>query len=135
MIVLYLATLYYIKKDGDYKEIVINSHRHHKNYDLITFNNIKNINDVLEYVGSEIYVTHDYKDLQDNEYYYEDLISKKVYDTDNNYLGVVKDIREVPQGIILEVKNEKTFLVPFVSEFIKDIEDDKIIINVIEGLI
>lgn len=125
----------YLKKDGKFLEIIINSHRRHKNYDLITFNNLQNINDVLEYINCQIYTTHDHKELKENEYYYEDLISKKVYNQENNYLGVVVDLREVPQGVILEVKNEKTFLVPFVGEFIIDITDDKIIINVIEGLI
>ena len=39
---------------GDQKEeIIINSYRHHKNYEMITFNNITNINDVLKYLKSK----------------------------------------------------------------------------------
>ena len=38
----------YLKKNDQMIEIKINSHRKHKNHDLITFNNYKNINDVLE---------------------------------------------------------------------------------------
>lgn len=124
----------FIKKDEQIIEIQINSHRIHKNLDLITFNNYHNINDVLDFVGCDIYTTHDDK-LAEEEYYYEDLINMEVVDEEGMHLGYVIDVREVPQGIILEVANdEKSFLVPFVSEFILDI-GDKIIIKVIEGLI
>ncbi|HEY8444500.1 MAG TPA: ribosome maturation factor RimM [Bacilli bacterium] len=124
----------YLKKNNEFQEIIINSHRRHKNYDLITFNNLNNINQVLEFIDCELYTPHQDK-LEDNEYYYEDLIGKLVYDTNNNYLGKVIDIRELPHGINLEIKNGRTFYVPFVSEFIIEVTNDKIIINVIEGLI
>lgn len=124
----------FIKKDNEFQKIEINSHRIHKNHHLITFNNYRNINDVLEYVGCEIYTNHD-DQLADDEYYYEDLIGKEVVDDALQHLGYVSDIREVPQGIILEVKNnDKAFLVPFVSEFILEV-NDKIKIKVIEGLL
>lgn len=129
-----IGNVLYIQKEDKQIEIKINSHRIHKNMDLITFNNYKNINDVLEYVGSNVYTNHE-DELDDEEFYYEDLIGLDVVDKDNKHLGIVKDIMEVPQGVILEVKNkEKTFLVPFVSEFIISV-DDKITIEIIEGLL
>ena len=130
----------FIKKNGLTKEIIINSHRVHKGYDLITFNDLRNINDVLEYVGCEIYVdVSEFDELEDGEFYFDDLIGLNVYDDEGSLLGEVIDINEVPQGIILELKkldNSKAYI-PFVDEFIKEInlEEEKIVITPIEGLL
>lgn len=130
----------YLKKDGQLEKIVIDSHRVHKDLDLIKFNNLNNINDVLKYIGFELYVdVEDLDELEDDEYYYDDLIDLDVYDNQNNLIGKVIDISEVPQGIILEVKrpNKEISLIPFVEEFIDNInlEEGKIIIIPIEGLL
>ncbi len=131
-----------IKVNKDYKEIVIDSFRMHKNMALISFNNLTNINDVLQYVGLMLYVDRDQlNDLEDGEYYYDDLIGLDVYDKllENGKIGVVSDVIEVPQGEILRIKlnNGKSALVPYVEEFIKeiDVENNIMIISSIEGLL
>ena len=125
----------YIEKE---EEIIINSHRQHKGMELITINNLTNINDVLCYVGKDLYVPHNREELEDGEFYYEDLIGLDCYDSKNNLIGSIIDLQEVPQGLILEIKSKsKTILVPFVDEFIKeiDLENNKLSINEIEGLL
>lgn len=125
----------YIEKT---QEIKIDSHRQHKGMELITINGLKNINDVLCFVGKDIYVPHDRNELEEGEFYYEDLIGLMCYDSKNELIGEVVDLQEVPQGIILEVKGkEKTILIPYVDEFIKDIdlENNAIYISEIEGLL
>lgn len=118
--------------------ITIDSHRQHKGMDLITINGLTNINDVLCYVGKDIYVPHNRDELGEGEYYYEDLIGLDCYDSKNNYIGPIKDLQEVPQGLILEIQGkDKTILIPFVDEFIEkiDLQNKVIKINEIEGLI
>lgn len=125
----------YIEKE---EEIIINSHRQHKGMELITINNLTNINDVLCYVGKDLYVPHNREELEDGEFYYEDLIGLDCYDSKDNLIGTVIDLQEVPQGLILEIKsNTKTILVPFVDEFIVniDLNNNKLSINEIEGLL
>ena len=97
----------------------------------------KNINDVLKYVNQMIYV--DIDEVRDeDEIYYDDLIDCIVF-VEEQVIGVVTDVIEVPQGEILQIKkqNGKNVLVPFVDEFIVevDIKNKKIIIDPIEGLI
>ena len=59
----------------------------------------------------------------------------KVYNQNDEYLGTVTDVIDVPSAAILEVINEdKKVLIPFVNEFIILIDDEKIVINEIEGL-
>ena len=126
----------YIKKDNTNIPVEINSHRVHKDMDLITFNNLNDINLVLQYVGCDIYTLHDKDELGDDEYYIEDLVGLKTISTEGVQFGVVLDVREVPQGYLLEVKTkEKNVLIPFVDEFIKEVNKDEIIIELIEGLI
>ena len=67
------------------------------------------------------------------------IINLKVVDDSGNEIGRVIDINEVPQGEILVIKknNGGKALIPFVNEFIKeiDIENGLIIITPIEGLL
>lgn len=129
----------YFKKDNTYVPFKVDSFREHKNLDLIRINGYDNINQVLEYVGLEVYVNYkDVDSLDENSYYYDELISLEVYTMEEDYIGKVIEIREVPQGIILEIQtSEKIVLVPFVDEFIKEVDvvEGKIFIEPIEGLL
>ena len=123
---------------GEAKEqIIVDNYRVQKNMVLLSFNGITNINDVLKYVNQMLYV--DIDEVRDeDEIYYDDLIDCIVL-VDEQVIGVVTDVIEVPQGEILQIKkqNGKNVLVPFVDEFIVnvDIENKKIVIDPIEGLI
>ena len=131
----------YVKKNNEYQKIIVDGFRVHKNMGLLMFNNIKNINDCLEYVKCELFINPDEVDaLEEGEYYYDDLIGLKVVDIVlNEEIGVVSDVVEVPQGCILRIrkKNGKNALVPYVEEFIKNVDIEKGIIEIesIEGLL
>ncbi|MGM9899266.1 MAG: ribosome maturation factor RimM [Bacilli bacterium] len=118
-------------------EYTITSSRIHKGKVLITINDIYDINQVLEFVGMKIYaLKSDVPPINENEYYVESLIDLDVYNTDNLYLGKVTDVIEIPSGYIIEIIDEKNkrFLMPFVDEYVKAIDDEKMIIQEIEGL-
>lgn len=130
----------YLKSVKNNIPIIINSYRVHKGLDLITFNNYRNINDVLEYIGLEVYVDYSSElTLAEDEYLYADLLNCSVYDTKNNFIGTILDLREVPQGTILEIvdENKKRSLVPFIKEFVieVDLKQKRIILEPIEGLL
>lgn len=118
-------------------KIVIDNYRYQKDMILLSFNGVSNINDVLKYVGLYLYIDID-EVREDGEIYYDDLIDCKVF-VDGNEIGTVIDVMEVPQGEILRIKrlDNKVSLVPYVDEFIEDVDIDnkKIIINPIEGLL
>ena len=64
----------------------------------------------------------------------EDLYGKKVYDK-GKYIGVLKDIEKNGGRELLVIQNgDKSYLVPYVSEFVKDIKED-IQLELIKGLI
>jgi len=132
------GNLLYIGDEHHYKKIIIDTHRVHQGCDLITFNGITDINQVLEYVGKDVFVKEHDRTKDNTKVYYEDLIDCSVVDEDGNDLGTVNDLIEVPQGVLLEIiKGDKTSLVPYVDEFVVqlDIENKKITLHLIEGLI
>lgn len=117
----------------DDDDLTINTYRVHKNYDMVTFENINNINDVLKYKGKKVYIDR-------NEYIFpsilnEDLIGLSVYGN-GKLIGTLEAIENNNVHDVLIIKNEeKKIMVPYVEEFIKEITKDKIEINIIEGLI
>lgn len=116
----------------DNKPFTINTYRVHKEFDMITFDGINNINDVLEYKGKNVYI--DKNEVQDiilNE----ELIGYEVY-TDK-YVGKVVKLMKNKIYDILVIKKDNEFLVPNIDPFIKSIDskERKIYINEIEGLI
>jgi 16S rRNA processing protein RimM len=120
----------YLYIDND--KLEINSYRTHKNYDMVTFNGFNNINDVLKYKGKKVYISEDEFTFPD--ILPEKLIGFKVYS--DKKIGEVSDVIKTKAHEILIVKNDKgTFQVPYVKSFIKEIKNDIIYINVIEGLI
>lgn len=102
---------------------------------IIAFKEFNDINQVEKYKGINILADKDTLDaLDDNEYYIHDLIGLEVFNQNDQFRGVVKDVREYPQGFYLDLDYEgKTVLVPFIDEFIEDVAD-VIIIKEIEGL-
>ena len=122
----------------DSKEYEVTSFRIHKGNVLITINNLLNINDVLDKVGMDVFAsTNDVPPMKENEYYVDDLVGLQVLNTNNEILGTVTDVIDIPSGNLLEITdktNNNSFLFPFVDAFVKSIDDEKIIIEEIEGL-
>ena len=79
----------------------------------------------------------DLPELDEDTFYYHELMNCMVFNQKNEELGTVVDILETGANLVLRVKKENhSFLVPFVSAFIEnvDIENKKIQIIEMEGL-
>lgn len=126
----------FILHNDEYVEVIVEKASVFGNYYLVSFKGLDDINLVLKYHSDDIYVSElDRNDeLEENEYYYSDLIGLEVVNQNNEKRGVVLEIRELPQADYLVVNyNGKKVLVPFIPEFVVDV-NDKIIVNEIEGL-
>ncbi len=116
------------------QQVLINSYRKHKNYDMVKFDDINDINDAIIFKGDEVFVKRE--DLDIDGYVDEDLIGLKVYDN-NKLIGKVINILKNKQDILVIKNRSKSYLIPFVPEFILNIDLDKkeLKINVIDGLL
>lgn len=121
----------YIGKEKN--KMTINTYRVHKNFDMVTFDGINDINDVLKFKGESIYIKREEVDI--DGYFDSELIDFDVY-TDKLVGKLISIIKNGKQKL-LEIKGKKIYLVPKVDAFIKNIDfENKIIyINNIEGLI
>ncbi len=119
-------------------EVTVKSHRSHKNFDLVVFDEFNNINQVEQYKGTEVYVDKALlSELDEDEFYFHELEGLEVFDGDD-LIGTVLEVRDMPSSPLLVVKrNDKNVYIPFVEEFIGDISLEKgtIQIKVIEGLL
>lgn len=107
----------------------ITSYRVHKNYDMVTFKDINDINDVLKYKGMDVLIKRDNID----KFIIEDLIGYDVY-TDK-LVGKVDRLISNIKYVILVLDNGS--MIPYIDNFIDKIDKDKKIIYIkeIEGLI
>ena len=116
-------------------KLEINSYRPHQIYDMLTFKGINSIDDVLKYKGMEVYI--DRSEYEFDGILDEDIIGMEVY-AGNKLIGKVTEIfKNKVHSILVIEKNGNINMVPYVDEFIKniDLENKKIEINIIEGLI
>lgn len=105
-------------------EHIISSIRYHKNYVLLKIDNLNNINDILKYVGFNIYIKRLDLNLSKDEFLYKDLINSEVIDEDDKKLG---KIIEVVNGInvLIKVKGTKEFYIPLIDNYVKRFDLDK----------
>ena len=126
----------YILHNGEYVMENIIKSTFNTGYYYITLEGKEDINLVEKYHSDDIYVSElEREKLDEGEYYYSELVGKKVVNQNGEDRGIVEEMREFPKSDYLAIRyNGKIALVPFIDEFIKDVLEDKIIINEIEGL-
>ena len=122
-------------------ELKIKSIRFHKNFAIIKFDGIDDINKLMQYKGQRLFVPKQIalNKLEKDEFLIQDLIGCIVYNENNEKIGEVTNISTNSSQDLLNIKNliGKVDLVPFVNEFfpVVDIENKKIIVKPIEGLL
>ena len=120
----------------DDKNYTIKSYRVHKNYDMVTLDDYKDINEVLFLLKKQVYFNKEDLLLNDKEILDEDLIRYKVIAKDGK-CGTIKEIfMASPSNKILRVELDKEILVPFNSPMIVNIDKEKeeITIDIIDGM-
>lgn len=127
------------EKDNTRKEYKVQRYRTSGKFDFVKLEEINNKELAEQYKGFEIQVIKDSNDLKVGYYFYSDLRDCVVVDQQNNELGKVAEIEEFPAQLTLRVKrkNGKDFFVPFIKQFIinVDVQNKIIKINLIEGML
>lgn len=136
------GNIVYLSKDGkNLQKFTVVSYRSYQDFDFIYLKEIASIEIAEKYIGYSVYINKEDAELDDDMYFFCDLEGCTVIDNETKEeLGVVESVEEFPAQLTLSVKSNKTdkiFFVPFVEAFVVDvdIENKKIYINVIKGLI
>ena len=111
-----------------------------KQFVILKFKGLDNINDIEKYRQKSLYVTRkNAVRLQRDEYFIADLIGLKVQDEDGKELGTVKDVMETGANDVYEVEmaDGKSLLLPAIKQCILnvDVENGTMQVHVLEGLL
>lgn len=119
----------------DKEEHTIKTYRYHKIFDMVTLDDYDNINDVLCFVGKNVYVSRASLKLSNKDYLLSDLIGLSVVFNDTVY-GIVKDYSN-DLNPLLQIEYEKNYYIPIKGNYIKNVDliNKEIVVENIEGLI
>ncbi|WP_427109622.1 ribosome maturation factor RimM [Lysinibacillus xylanilyticus] len=121
--------------------VTIESMRRHKNFILLTFEGMNNINLVEPFKEGMLKITKDQMTddlLEENEYFYHDIIGCTIVSEEGETIGAVTDILQTGANDVWVVKGtKKEHYIPYIADIVKeiDIDEKKIVIHVMEGLL
>ena len=129
-----------VVKNKELIEMQIEEIKYQKNVVLIKFKGIEDINMAEKYKGCYIKIKRENaRKLPKDTYFIADLIGMQVYDEQGNLLGKVNDIYNNKVHDIYVIKDDlgRQILLPSTKEVIKqiDMDNDRIVVHLIEGLV
>lgn len=121
---------------GNNKEpLKINTYRVHKNFDMLTFDGINDINDVIIYKGEKVYILRE--DLDTDIHLKNDLIGFNVFYNEKDIGSIFSFFNNNAYDIMVIKGPTKDYFVPYLDNFIErtDYQNKCIYIANMEGLI
>lgn len=120
-------------------ELEIQSVKFFKQFVIVKFRGIDNINDIERYKGKSLLVPReDAVELDEDEYYIADLIGMEVF-TEEGRFGVLKDVMETGANEVYIIDSDEhgEVLVPAIHDCILDVDiEEKVMkIRLLDGLI
>ena len=112
-----------------------------KQFVILKFRGIDNINDIEMYKGRDLWVPREEaQELEEDEYYIGDLIGMEVVLEDNSHFGTLKDVMETAGAndvYVVELPDHQEVLLPAIRECILDVdlEENVMTIHLMKGLL
>lgn len=121
-------------------ELTVERVKFFKQFVIVKFKGIDDINDVEKYKGAELWVTReDAVPLEEGEYFIADLIGLTVMTDEGVKLGTLKDVLQTGANDVYEVamSGGKTVLLPVIDECVLDVDLEKgeVLVHVMDGLL
>ncbi|PAV29979.1 ribosome maturation factor RimM [Virgibacillus profundi] len=133
-------TVYIVKDKNQPVKLLIDAHRSHKGFDLIRFEGYHTINDVEHFKEAQLKISEEQlTELDENEFYYHEIIGCEVFTNNKEKLGTIKEILSPGANDVWVIKplKGKDILIPYIGEIVKeiDVEGKRIVIEPMEGLL
>ena len=135
-------TLFLFQENKQPITLTIKSHRKHKNFDILSFEDHPNINDVEKYRDGILKISKDsVGELEENAFYYHEIIGLEVFDEEGKQLGTIKEILSPGANDVWVIgqnkKGEKDILIPYIESVVKqvDVVNNRVDVEIPEGLI
>ena len=140
-----------VKRFKKLKKVILDTGREHlplevesvkffKQFAIVKFKGIDNINDIEKYKGKSLLVDRENAvKLRKDEYFIADMIGLQVYTEDGEAFGVLKDVLETGANDVYIIDSQKhgEVLVPAIKQCILDVDikGQKMTIHLMEGLV
>ena len=124
-----------INLDKTFKNIKVTDYRFMSKKTVMKIENINTIEDTSQFINHDLVILkNDLPVINENEYYWHQLIGKKVITSDDKTLGIVESLFTSGDNDILVVKTDqkkgKELFIPFLKDNIIDVKlDENIIIT------
>lgn len=121
----------YIGKNRD--EFVIRTYRHHKKYDMLTFEGIDDINEVIDMRFEKVYMKR--QDIELKVPLEEEFVGLDVYFHEEKKGTVTGLLLRNMQDVLIIMNENQKYMIPIVNHFIKkvDLKKNRITLQNVEG--
>ena len=110
-------------------DLKVSGVKYFKQYVIVKFKGINDINDIEKYKGSTLWVTRENAvPLEENEYFIADLIGLKVVTDEGKEFGELTDVMQTGANDVYVVetyKDKKEVLLPVIDECVLDVDLEK----------
>lgn len=116
--------------EGQWKKI--ESVKFQKDRVILKLEGINSMNDAETYKQKYLEVLRsDEPELEDDEYYIQDIIGAKVFDTEGKNLGEIADVIQTKNNDVYWIKKPKELLIPVLEDIVLeiDVDEKKVIIR------
>ena len=122
------------------KKLTIQSVKFFKQFVILKFKGINNINDIERYKRCPLLVDRENAvELEEDEYFIADMIGMNVLTEDGEIFGTLKDVIETGANDVYIINNKKhgEVLIPAIKECILDVnvKEGRMLVHLMEGLI
>ena len=122
------------------KKLTIQSVKFFKQFVILKFKGINNINDIEKYKRCSLLVDRENAvELEEDEYFIADMIGMNVLTEDGEIFGTLKDVIETGANDVYVINSKKhgEVLIPAIKECILDVnvKEGKMLVHLMDGLI
>lgn len=129
----------YLDTGRELMHLEIEGVKYFKQFAILKFKGIDNINDIEKYRGKDLLITRQQAvNLEEDEYFIYDLLGMEVFADTGERIGELAEILTSPANDVYVVKTPegKEVLLPSIKECILDIDEEskRIIVHMMDGL-
>ncbi len=128
-----------LDRNGLRRHLTVEKVREHKNFFIVKFREIPDMNSAEEIKGAMLKITRDQlAELPEDTYFIFEIVGMEVQTEDGRSLGRIKEVVQTGSNDVYVVGGKtKDYLIPAVKEIIKNVDKSKrlIVINPLEGLL
>lgn len=128
----------YLEYDNHFLPLIIANVREKQPLMIVKFKDFDDINQVEKWKGARLCIHKDQlTPLTEDEIYYHDLMQMQVYDQAQTFLGEVVELIETGAQLVLRIRGESEWLLPYTKAFVKEVDllQKQLIVELIEGML